>query len=77
MTYNNSSEISPRQRQIIALWMQGLSYKSIADMLHVKPTTVNNALDQCQWRLQLADRAQLRAYARFHGLDKVEQEVAS
>lgn len=76
MTYNNSTEITPRQRQIIALWMQGITYKSIGNMLHIKPTTVNNALDQCQWRLQLADRKQLQAYARFHGLDTV-QEVAS
>ena len=77
MTYNNSSEISPRQRQVLALWMQGMTYKTIGDMLHIKPTTVNNALDQCQWRLQLADRAQLRAYALFHGLDRIEQEASA
>lgn len=77
MTYNNSSEITPRQRQVIALWMQGMAYKAIGDMLHIKPASVNHTLDQAQWRLQLEDRKQLRAYARFHGLDRVEQEVAS
>jgi DNA-binding CsgD family transcriptional regulator len=65
--------LTPRQRQVLALYMQGMTYQAIADMLHIKARTVNTTLDRCQLDLHLESREALRLYARLNDLDKVEQ----
>jgi DNA-binding NarL/FixJ family response regulator len=68
--------LTTREQQILALYMQGMKYKAIAAMLRIEFGTVSSTLDRCQLDLGLENRRQLQAYARFHGLDVV-QEVAS
>lgn len=68
--------LTSRERQILALYMQGMQYKAIAAMLHISAGTVCTTLDRCQYDLGLESREQLQIYAGTHGLDRV-QEVAS
>ncbi len=62
-----------RERQVLALYMQNMSHKTIATMLHIKPKTVDTTLTDCQDRLCLDSREQLRAYALFHGYNQVQE----
>ena len=73
MTYPSyASELSAHQKQILALYMQDVPAKEIGEQLGITAKTVNNTLDQCQWKLRLHSREELRVYAHFYGLDKVE-----
>ena len=68
-------ELTIRERQIVALYAQGVRQQAIADMLAISKFTVVNTLDRAQHRLYLKDRWALRDYARRNGLDKVEAQA--
>jgi DNA-binding CsgD family transcriptional regulator len=70
-------ELTIREKQILALYAQGIKQQAIADMLGISRFTVVNTLDRAQARLYLKDRWALRDYAKQHGLDKVEQEAGA
>lgn len=59
-----SVELSPRQREIMALRFQGAGVTSIADTLGIEPTTVKHHIK--------------RAYARFgaHSLAELKDKVS-
>jgi DNA-binding NarL/FixJ family response regulator len=79
MTYPTTpvGELTARERRALCLYAQGVPQKRIADLMHISVHTVVNHLDRCQQHLFLHNRLELKAYAKQHGLDKVEQEVPS
>lgn len=61
-------ELSPRQRQIVALVARGLSSKEIAGELSISTKTVDNHRLQIRERLKLHDVASITRYAIQQGL---------
>jgi DNA-binding NarL/FixJ family response regulator len=68
-----SLELSPRQRQIVALVARGLSSKEIAGELSISTKTVDNHRLHIRERLKLHDIASITRYAIQQGL--VEPKV--
>ena len=79
MTYPTTpvGELTARERRALSFYAQGVPQKQIAELMHISRHTVVNHLDRCQQHLFLRDRAALKAYAREHGMDKVEQEAGA
>ena len=68
------ADLNPRQREVLTLVAQGLSYKEVGARLHVSPRTVKYHMGEILRRLHLENRAQVLAYAgrigsRSGGLD--------
>jgi DNA-binding CsgD family transcriptional regulator len=59
--------VSARERQILALLVQGLSNKEIAKELGLSPNTIRNHLQRLQERLHARNRVQLALLARDCG----------
>jgi len=55
--------LNPRQRRILTLVAEGLSYKEVGARLRVSPRTVKYHMSEIVQRLHLDNRAQLLAYA--------------
>lgn len=68
--------LTARERHILALDLQGLSLREIADLMHTTKGCIHSTLTMCRRKLGCDNREQLRAYARLIGLDVV-QEAAS
>jgi DNA-binding NarL/FixJ family response regulator len=68
--------LTARERHVLALDLQGLSLRGIAELMHTTKGCINSTLTMCRQKLGCDNREQLRAYARLNGLDVV-QEVAS
>jgi len=56
-------ELTPRQRQILEMIAQGLTYKEAGVLLHVSENTVKYHMGQIMDRLHLQNRAQVLAHA--------------
>lgn len=69
----SEADLSPRQRQIVALVARGLSSKEIASELSISSKTVDNHRLQIRERLKLHDIASITRYAIEQGL--VEPKV--
>ena len=78
MTYPTApvGELTARERRALSLYAQCVPQKQIADLMHISRHTVVNHLDRAQQHLFLRDRAELKAYAKQHGMDRLEQEAA-
>jgi two-component system NarL family response regulator len=62
--------LTERQREVLELVAQGLSYKEIGARLHLSPHTVKYHMAEIMDLLHLEHRAQVIAYAGKLGMDK-------
>lgn len=62
------SELTPRQRDVLELVAQGLSYKEVGARLNLSPRTVKYHMAEIMSQLHLEHRAQVLAYAGRIGL---------
>ncbi len=60
--------LSPRERQLLKLVDEGLTYKQIASQLNVSPHTVHSHIKNIYEALQAKSRAEALANARHRGL---------
>jgi two-component system NarL family response regulator len=63
-----SEALSMRQRQVLTLVAQGLSYKEVGAKLHLTERTIKYHMGEIVQRLQMDNRAQVIEYARRTGL---------
>lgn len=67
-TAQPAGELSLRQRQVLALVAEGLSYKEVGARLNLSPRTVKYHMAEIMAHLHLEHRAQVLAYAGRLGL---------
>jgi two-component system NarL family response regulator len=64
------ANLTPRQREILTLVAQGLTYPQVGEALHLSEPTIRYHMSQILERLHLENRAQVIAYAAQHGLTR-------
>jgi len=64
-----SDGLTPRQREIMTLMVEGLTNAQIADRLGVSYGTVMNHLGGIQRKLGLRNRVQIAVWAARHGFN--------
>jgi len=62
------SDLTQREREVLALIVQGLSNEEIAERLVISPATARHHVSACIQKLEAANRAQAAALAIRHGL---------
>jgi NarL family two-component system response regulator LiaR len=62
------SDLSPREREVLALIVQGLSNEEIAERLVISHATARHHVSACIQKLGAANRAQAASLAVKHGL---------
>jgi DNA-binding CsgD family transcriptional regulator/Tfp pilus assembly protein PilF len=65
---NQGVELTPREREVMALLARGLSNRAIAEALVISPKTAEIHVSNILGKLSLSSRAQVAAYALEHGL---------
>lgn len=60
--------LTPRQREVLALVAQGLSYKEVGAQLNLSPRTIKYHMAEIMEKLHLEHRAQVLAHAGRAGL---------
>ncbi len=63
-----ASGLNQRQREVLTLVAQGLSYKEVGSQLGLSPRTIKYHMAEIMARLHLENRAQVLAYAGSMGL---------
>lgn len=63
-----AAELTPRQREVLVLVADGLTYKEIGQALDLSESTVKYHMGEIVRRLHLKNREQVVAYARRSGL---------
>ena len=63
-----SGRLTPREREILSLFSQGLSYARIADVRGNKPVTIRNAIYGIQDKLDISTKQELVVWAVRNGL---------
>jgi DNA-binding NarL/FixJ family response regulator len=63
-------DLTPREREVLALLAQGLTNHAIAERLVLSPKTVRNHVSNIFSKLQVADRAEAIIQAREAGLGR-------
>jgi DNA-binding NarL/FixJ family response regulator len=63
-----AAELTPRQREILVLVADGLTYKQVGATLNLSENTVKYHMGEVLQRLHLKNREQVVAYARRSGL---------
>jgi len=71
------SELSEREREVVALVIQGKTNRTIAEELFLTEKTVGHHVSRILAKLGLASRTQLSAYALQHGLLDRERKNSS
>jgi len=61
-------ELTPREREVMALAARGLNNDEIGDCLAVSPATAKTHINRAMMKLRARDRAQLVAFAYESGL---------
>ena len=61
-------DLSPREREVLALMVQGLSNEEIAEQLVISHATARHHVSACLQKLGAANRAQAAALATKHHL---------
>lgn len=69
-----NSPLSPREREIVGLVIQGYKNKELAEKLTISEQTVKNHMHNIFDKLGVADRLELTLYAIHHNLHKTEAE---
>ena len=67
-------EITVREREMLTMFVQGLSYVEIADARGLKPLTVRNAIYGIQRKLEFSNKQELVVWAVQHGLLTAESD---
>jgi DNA-binding NarL/FixJ family response regulator len=67
---SETPRLTERETEVLRLVAKGLSYKQIAERLHLSHRTVQNHVQNTLGKLQLHNRVQLVRYAIEHGLDE-------
>nr|WP_227466791.1 response regulator transcription factor [Nocardioides lijunqiniae] len=67
-------DLTPREREMVALVATGLSNQDIAERMHVSPFTVRAHVQRAMNKLQARDRAQLVVIAFQTGLAHTEPD---
>ncbi len=63
-------DLTPRQREVLALVAKGLTYKEVGARLNLSPRTIKYHMAEAMARLHLEHRAQVLAYAGRLGIHK-------
>lgn len=66
--WRSPEELTPRERDVLALVAQGLSNAEITERLVLSPKTVRNHVSNIYLKLGVPDRARAIVHARRHGL---------
>jgi DNA-binding NarL/FixJ family response regulator len=66
--WRSPEELTPRERDVLALLAQGLSNTEITQKLVLSPKTVRNHISNIYLKLGVPDRARAIVHARRHGL---------
>lgn len=64
------TELTPREREVLACLAEGLSNKTIAARLYVSEKTVKTHVSMILSKLRVADRTQAAVYALRHGIGR-------
>ena len=67
-TSSPAEDLTPRQKEILALVANGATYAEIGESLALSQATIRYHMTQIMDRLHLQNRAQVIAYASRHGL---------
>ena len=62
------AELTPREKEILAAFSQGMSYAAIAEAREVKPVTIRNAIYTIQVKLGLGTKQEIVVWAVRNGL---------
>ncbi len=62
------AELTPREKEILALFCRGMSYAAIAEAREVKPVTIRNAIYTIQMKLGLGTKQEIVVWAVRNGL---------
>ena len=63
-------ELSPRERQVLKLVVEGRTSKEIAGIVGVKPTSIDTYRSRIMAKLEITDVPSLVRFAIRHGLIK-------
>ena len=64
----DEADLTPREKEILALFSQGMSYAAIAKAREVKPVTIRNAIYTIQVKLGLSTKQEIVVWAVRNGL---------
>ena len=62
------AELTPREKEILASFSQGMSYAAIAEARELKPVTIRNAIYNIQVKLGLGTKQEIVVWAVRNGL---------
>ena len=62
------ADLTPREKEILASFCQGMSYNAIAEAREVKPATIRNAIYSIQVKLGVASKQEIVVWAVRNGL---------
>ncbi|MFL5332591.1 MAG: response regulator transcription factor [Geminicoccaceae bacterium] len=68
LSWREAEQLSPREREVLALVAGGRTNKAIAEVLYVSPNTVKTHVTALLHKLRAESRVQLAAIATQHGL---------
>jgi DNA-binding CsgD family transcriptional regulator len=77
MRISQGVELTPREREVMALLARGLSNRAIAEALVISPKTAEIHVSNILGKLSLSSRAQVAAYALEHGLVSLSKPTPS
>ena len=67
-TAEEEAELTPREKEVLASFSRGMSYKAIAEAREVKPVTIRNAIYTMQVKLGVASKQEMVVWAVRNGL---------
>ena len=67
-TAEEKADLTPREKEILASFSQGMSYAAIAKAREVKPVTIRNAIYTIQVKLDLGTKQEIVVWAVRNGL---------
>ena len=67
-TAEEEADLTPREKEILASFSQGMSYAAIAEAREVKPVTIRNAIYTIQVKLGLGTKQEIVVWAVRNGL---------
>ena len=62
------ADLTPREKEVLASFCQGMSYNAIAEAREVKPATIRNAIYSIQVKLGLGTKQEIVVWAVRNGL---------
>ena len=67
-TAEEEADLTPREKEILASFSQGMSYNAIAEAREVKPVTIRNAIYSIQVKLGLGTKQEIVVWAVRNGM---------